>query len=375
MKPAPCADENSGGGACHAKADDEQPSGLPVLSTRVRLATETITLDEALADVSSASEKSVTPDRPSGQLYASSQALAFEQSATQNRVLGNRLDRVVHGEAEPGAWVDVHGARGRLRQSGYATADTSLWGGQAGADTRLSERVIVGASVNWGEARARVDRQAGRSRSNSLGATLYGRYGEERGVYAMGRVGISRIDSTVQRDVHLAGINSFEGKRDDQMRSMYAELGYGFDLSQAMRITPFTGLAFDQLKRGRFSESDHALALHATSRRFDKTSLIAGLRASTVVQWFGGETSLYTYGLYQHLLSSRSLDFTATYASAPGTDIAVRGIGLQRHTGWVGLGGFTRATERVSWNLSLDLQMGQGGLTNKVASAGMRVAF
>jgi len=77
------------------------------------------------------------------------------------------------------------------------------------------------------------------------------------------------------------------------------------------------------------------------------------------------------YGVYRYGKPT-NLNYTAAFVGAPNAQATFTGIDLQRHTGWMGLGVSTTATDRVTWNLNYNMQLGRGGITNNVFSAGLR---
>ena len=62
-------------------------------------------------------------DSLSGQIYASAQALTFQQSQTINKDLSNRLvmlGTLDNASDKFGLWISSIGANGKLKQNGYA---------------------------------------------------------------------------------------------------------------------------------------------------------------------------------------------------------------------------------------------------------------
>src|SRR5690606_21325479 len=124
-----------------------------------------------------------------GEVYASSQALSFQQAQVINRSLSNRVDALSRSYGPGGLWIDLLGADGRLHQPGYSGGDTHLFGAQWGADARLNPDVVLGAAFSWSEASAVFDGLSGRSKGQSRGLSLYGRYGAPTGAYLSARIG------------------------------------------------------------------------------------------------------------------------------------------------------------------------------------------
>ncbi len=313
-------------------------------------------------------------DSLSGQIHASSQALTFQQSQAVNRVLSNRVDDLSLPGARTGPWVDMAGGNGRLRQAGFAGADTRLFGGQFGVDQRLGDAGIVGVAFNWSEAKADFDRYGGRARSQGTGLSLYGRYGADGGPYVAGRAGHAWIHADIQRDILAGGADHLDSGRDDRLISLYVEAGHAFDLD-GTRLTPFVGLSHDHLRRGAIHERDSAFGLKADAKSYGQSAALLGLRLqSSPLDWAGGATTFSGYGAYRYG-NATPLDFTAAFAGAPDASFQVQGIGLPRHTGWLGLGAHSLLGNRVSWFIQGDLQFGQGGLANTVLSTGLRYWF
>jgi len=316
-------------------------------------------------------------DSLSGQIHASAQALTFQQSQALNRDLGNRLSALgsqAQGPDGTGLWVSAIGASGKLSESGYATGDTSLWGGQFGVDTHLGPDTIVGAALAYADSTASFDRLGGQSKGRNTSVSLYGRqaFGNS-GWYASGRAGVASIDSTVTRTAVIGNTEqNLSAGHADSLWSAYAESGYVLPLSADTRLTPYAGLAYDHLKRGGFTESGGVFGLTADSQSYRQTAGLLGLRGDSRFQWSGGMSVVQAYAAWQHAFTAGSLDFGAAYVGAPAAGFTVQGIGLPRNSGWVGLGLNTAVDKRWGWYLNYDAQLGDGGLRNNVLSLGLR---
>ena len=322
-------------------------------------------------------------DSLSGQIHASAQALTFQQSQALNRDLGNRLAALgsqAEGPDGTGLWVSAIGASGKLSESGYATGDTSLWGGQFGVDTRLGADTIVGAALAYADSKASFDRLGGQSKGRNTGVSLYGRHGFGEfgggGWYIAGRAGVASIDSTVTRTAVIGNTGQNLGAgHSDSLWSAYAESGYVLPLSADARLTPYAGLAYDHLKRGGFTESGGVFGLTAERQAYQQTAGLLGLRGDSRFQWAGGVSVVQAYAAWQHGFTAGSLDFRAAYVGAPAAGFTVQGIGLPRNSGWAGLGLSTAVDQRWGWYLNYDAQLGSAGLRNNVLSLGLRYKF
>ncbi|AMO99943.1 autotransporter beta-domain protein [Collimonas arenae] len=331
----------------------------------------------ALQKTASIAAAAQTLDSLSGQVHASAQALTFQQSQAINRDLGNRLSALgsqADSHDGTGLWVSALGASGKLSEDGFATGDTTLWGGQFGVDTHLGSNTIVGAALAYSDGRASFDRLGGQSKSHNTGVSLYGRQAlGTNGWYLSGRAGVASVDSTVTRDALIGNtVQSLNAGHTDQIWSFYGESGYVLPLSDSTRLTPYAGLSYDRLKRGGFTENGGAFGLTADSQAYRQTAALLGLRGDAAFQWSGGRSVLQGYAAWQHAFTDGSLDFKAAFVGAPAAGFTVQGIGLARNSGWVGLGLSTDVDKRWGWYLNYDLQFGRGGMGNNVVALGLR---
>jgi len=352
-------------------------TALQHADVKVLGASSTVTDDFVAATGKLLNEQSVAGlgasyDSFSGQIHASSQALTFQQSEAVNRALSDRLDSLGQRQAPAGLWASVIGGTGKLEKSGFAKASTNFYGGQVGWDHRIAPQSTLGVAVSISDASARFTQYGGRSSSQSAGLSLYGRQGDDVGTYVSGRIGHHWIDTEVKREALLRGESTrIKSNRADRLASVYGELGHTLPFS-AVRATPFVGVSYDHLKRGAINESGSAFALKGNKQSYDQTAAMLGLRLQTQsLAWAGGESVLTGYGVYRYGKPT-NLNYTAAFVGAPNAQATFTGIDLQRHTGWMGLGVSTTATDRVTWNLNYNMQLGRGGITNNVFSAGLR---
>ncbi|MFC7297027.1 autotransporter domain-containing protein [Herminiimonas aquatilis] len=350
----------------------DNPNGNALLTSAAALQ-QTATI-AALGDVL---------DSLSGQIHASSQALTFQQSQTINRALSDRMAWLGNPDkaATTGLWGAAFGTSGKLAQSGYATGDTGMWGGQFGFDTRLGEHAIAGAALSYSDSEANFDRLGGTAKGQNVSASLYGRYAiptadgsENSNAYVAGRLGVATVSSTVNR-VALAGseVENLHSTHTDRMLSAYLETGYATRLSANALLTPFAGISYDHLRRGAFIESGGSFGLVADRQNYRQWAAQFGVRAESDVNWFAGRSTVQTYAAWRHAMNDGKLDLPAAFAAAPGSNFTVQGIGLERNTGWAGIGISTAINRRVSWYANYDAQFGRGGLRNNLLLLGFRI--
>jgi autotransporter-associated beta strand protein len=322
-----------------------------------------------------AKELSAALDSISGQIYASSQALTFQQSQAVNRELANRMNKLGKNNDKTGFWFSTTGAVGRLYESGYAKADTYLYGIQTGIDKYITDNAVLGASAAFSEAKADFDRYAGKSESQNIGLSLYGKYNFKNDkFYIMGRAGVSYIASDVEREILLKeNSKKVEVSHDDYGLSLYSEAGYRFDVTKNFNVTPFLGVQYDRLKRGDFSEDESLFGLKAESKVYNQTSAVAGIRTEGNFKWAAGESTLSGHVTVKESFGEEDLDFEASYTGMSDEKFTVKGIGLSDTTVWTGVGINTDTGSGWSWYASYDMQLERDEISNNIFSVGVKI--
>ena len=324
-------------------------------------------------------------DSLSGQIYASAQALTFGHSQTVNKDLSNRL--VMLGTLDNvgdkfGLWVSGFGANGKLKQDGYGTGDTKVFGGQVGVDKQFGENLILGTALSYSKADVKFDRYGGKSGANNFGFSLYGRLGNKNNpLYLQGRLGAGFVDSDVERDIILGSNDYSQAKinHNDKVYSGYLETGYDIKNKNGdFVVTPFVGLTHDTVQRGSFSEKDSQFGLTAEKKTYNQTAALVGLRVGKSVNWnSGSKTTFQGYVTHQKAFKDEDLSFNATYTGLPGAKFKVKGIGLSKNKTWVGAGALTEVNKSFGWYVnydgSMDSRKGKG--SNNVYTTGVRINF
>ena len=324
-------------------------------------------------------------DSLSGQIYASAQALTFQHSQTVNKDLSNRL--VMLGTLDNvgdkfGLWVSGFGANGKLKQDGYGTGDTKVFGGQVGVDKQFGENLILGTALSYSKADVKFDRYGGKSNANNFGVSLYGRLGNKnKPLYLQGRLGAGFVDSDVERDIILSSNDYSRAKinHNDKIYSGYLETGYDIkNKNEDFVLTPFAGLTHDTLQRGSFSEKESQFGLTATRKNYSQTAALVGLRVGKSVNWSSGsKTTFQGYVTHQKAFKDEDLSFDARYTGLPGAKFKVKGIGLSKNKTWIGAGALTEVNKNFGWYVnydgSVDSKKGKGN--SNVYTTGVRINF
>ena len=337
-------------------------------------------LNAAKLQKNSLSPISSTLDSLSGQIYASAQALTFQQSQTVNKDLSNRL--VMLGTLDNvgdkfGLWISGIGASGKLKQDGYAEGKTKVYGGQVGIDKKFGENLILGTALSYSNANVKFNRHGGESDSDNFGISLYGRVGNNNNpLYAQGRVGFGFVNSKVERDIILSSsdVSRAKIKHNDKVISGYLETGYDVKKGDFV-FTPFVGISHDTVQRGAFNEENSQFGLKADKKTYNQTSGLAGIRASQSFNFKNGsKATVQGYVTHQRALKNEDLSFEASYSGLPNAKFKVKGIGLSKNQTWVGAGVLNEVTPNFAWYLNYDGKVDKKA-RNNVFTTGVRVNF
>ena len=337
-------------------------------------------LSAAKFQKNSLSPISSTLDSLSGQIYASAQALTFQQSQTVNKDLSNRL--VMLGTLDNvgdkfGLWISGIGASGKLKQDGYAEGKTKVYGGQVGIDKKFGENLILGTALSYSNANVKFNRHGGESDSGNFGISLYGRVGNNNNpLYVQGRVGLGFVNSKVERDIILSStdVSRAKIKHNDKVISGYLETGYDVKKGDFV-FTPFVGISHDTVQRGAFNEENSQFGLKADKKTYNQTSGLAGIRASQSFNFKNGsKATVQGYVTHQRALNNEDLSFEASYSGLPNAKFKVKGIGLSKNQTWVGAGVLNEVTPNFAWYLNYDGKVDKKA-RNNVFTTGVRVNF
>ncbi len=329
-------------------------------ATNDEFAQQAATLQNSIANINT---QSVVLDSLSGQIYASAQALTFENSETVNKDLSNRLvmlgtlDNV--GETA-GVWVTGIYGNGTLKEIGFGEGKTNTYAGQIGFDKPVTDHVILGAALNYSKAKVNFDRYGGSSKADGIGASLYARIGNKHKTpwYLQGRAGYGSVDSDVERHIILADNNASTAKINhrDRVFSAYVESGYDFKQGR-FALTPFVGFSHDVVRRGAFSEQNSQFGLTADKVTYKQTSGLIGLRTSLEVNLAGMKTTFQGYVNHQKAFNREDLSFKASYTGLQDAKFDVKGIGLAKHKTWVGIGALAEVNKNASLYVNYDLKL------------------
>ena len=328
-----------------------------------------LTMVATLQGMSPTSFSSAT-ELMSGEIYASAQALTFSQSQNINRDLSNRLsglDNLKNSNKDSEVWFSAIGSGGKLKRDGYASADTRVTGGQFGMDTKFGPTTTLGMAMNYSYAKASFNRYAGKSTSDMVGVSLYGKQDLPYGFYATGRLGLANISSKVERELLTATGDTVTGKikHHDKMLSAYVELGKRFGW-----FTPFIGYSQDYLRRGSFSESEAAWGIRADKKNYRASNFLVGARAEYVADKY----KLQAYVTQALNTDKRDLSYEGKFT---GTNVNQKFYGVKqaKNTAWIGLGAFREITPAFGVYGNVDFRVEDKKWADSVISTGLQYRF
>ena len=318
-----------------------------------------------------------TLDSMSGQIYASAQALTFEQSETVNRDLSNRMSelaRSLENDKKFGLWTSGIFSKGSIEKAGFAKGKTTVKGGQIGFDMKVTDSAIAGVAIDYSKGKVKFDRYNGESKADMTGFSLYGRQNFGN-IYVAGRLGFGYSDTEVKRDIivnkKIAEYSKITHK--DNSLSTYFEGGYDVKLNGDLAFTPYIALGSDKVTRGKFSESNTSFGMTADKKSYNMPYATLGTKA---VKRFGN-TDLTGYIGYTKGLNKKDLNFEAAYNFAPAAKFEVKGINYSRDKVNAGIGVRTEIKEGLSWYSNYDYKHStdKSKADNHMVTTGVRIEF
>lgn len=319
-----------------------------------------------------------TLDSMSGQIYASAQALTFEQSETINRNLSNRMSMLsesLKNDKTFGFWTAGIYSKGKIEKDGFAKGKTVVKGGQAGFDMKIKQDIILGMAVDYSKGEVKFNRYNGKSKANMTGLSIYSRKNLGNG-YLAGRVGIGLADSKVERDIIVNNhyIEHSKVNHSDKIFAGYFETGYDIkNKSGDFVVTPYVTLGMDRMTRGKFFEENTNFGMNANKKTYNMPYTSVGLKT---IKTFGN-TNITGYLGYTHGLNKKNLDFDASYNFAPNAKFEVKGINYSRNKITAGIGVNTKIKENINWYTNYDYKHSTNNLkdNNNIVTTGIRIEF
>lgn len=306
----------------------------------------------------------------SGEIYASAQALTFSQNQDNNRVISNHLfslDNVDKEVEKTKAWFSTMVSDGKIAKDGYATGDTKISGGVIGLDKKVTSDSILGAGMLYSYGKAEFDYEAGKANSQTLGIFVNGRKAFRNHTYLTGKIGLSTVNSKVNREMIDINGKNVQGKikHRDYLLSLYMEAGKTFDW-----FTPYLAFSYDYLRRGSFSEENSDWGIQADSKNYVSPNLVAGMRAK--YKWNSYELQSYIH--HSLNIGDRNLNYEGNYKGSS-LKQNYKGIDLPKHSTWLGMGVSKNMNDNFKVYLNLDTRLERKKSRNIMVSTGLEYKF
>lgn len=299
----------------------------------------------------------------SGELYASTQSAVVNQNLVANKVLSQRVMSVNSG-AKSGFWVDGIYANSNINQNGYASAKIKTSGSQIGIDNKVSDKLSLGVALNQSVGNADFNREAGKSKTKSLGAFVYGSYDLDK-AYLSTMVGFNHARTNVNRvifDKHTAS------KFNSNIYNVYVELGKNIKFNK-VRINPFIANSYTHIHRGSFKENT-VFGIDAKSKKYNVNSFIAGIRSDIKFN----KLTLNSNLSHAYTPKRNDFGFEARFTGFEDT-IYINGAEQDKHITWLGFGADYEFFEDFSLQLGYNLSIRNGKKDNDVFNLGASYRF
>ncbi len=124
------------------------------------------------------------------------------------------------------------------------------------------------------------------------------------------------------------------GTYDSTVVSFMAEAGRRFEISQDFYFTPYGGLSYARAKNDAFTETGLAGSALAASSNKAK-SFMSDLGARFTAAWdsgYNGKIIVEFGGAWQHEFKDDPVNFTTSFAGAPGSALTVIGSAIDAET-------------------------------------------
>ena len=214
-------------------------------------------------------------DRNSGLFSFASNA--FSSGGSAGIADSNRLGIWANGSYFGG---DVNTSNNQL---GF---DFNNWGGTVGADYRITDTVVAGASFSYLGSNANVDNSGSRVKSDSYTGSIFAMYAHESGFYVDGAASYGAADFDITRSIQYTFNNdnvnaTATGSPGGLQYSVGAGIGYQYSTG-ATTIEPYVRADYRGLEIDSFDESENGQgvgwASHFSRQRVRSLPTTVGLR-------------------------------------------------------------------------------------------------
>ena len=304
-----------------------------------------------------------TFDSLSGHGHIAAVDALLQQATVPGPRLSARLDNLQPG-TPAGSWSEQP-AMVPAGASTFTHAQTT------GYDQWLNNRLLLGSSFGWSQGNLQFVRSGGSARSQSPQWNIYLRGNGGNGWYAMGDLGYSRHQLSLDRPIDLGNAKrNAHSERNLEAMHAYVEAGRGISLGRG-RLTPFAAVGYATLRSDGFIEQGNTgFELIAQASHHQRISSDAGLRYARNWRWGGDRWMQLDFGArYQYLLDA-SDDMRSAFTGTPDVGFNLDGLPNKRGDGWLEMNLAGGSRDRWSWLLSYDNRA-----STRTVSLGVELGF
>jgi uncharacterized protein with beta-barrel porin domain len=225
-----------------------------------------------------------------------------------------------------GGFVNLAYSWGNVDQTTLQDAyDYGSFGVLAGADYRVSDKLVVGAAFAYSDTDSDYSGGLGKVKAATTGLVGYGTYYFDD-FYIDGLLGYGWVDYDTTRNIHVPSNNpaaapiNASATASPNGRQFSAAVGVGRNYAMgAYTVTPSARLGYIWVRNNAFSESEpvEGLALAVSERTITSLQTALGARVSRVVNAASGVYAPYVSAHWMHEFQNDASSILSKYVADP----------------------------------------------------------
>jgi len=267
------------------------------------------------------------------------------------------------GRGETRVWGAAYGGHVGLSgnsASGAASLSSNNVGMIGGADIKLADNLLAGATLGWGRQMFHSGNGSGDSDDFMLG--LYGRADAGAG-YLAASFGVGWHQITTQRVVTVSGTDVLQGKQDAEDYGGRIEAGWRLAVDSTTSLIPYGAFAGESFDSPAYAEtalsgaSTFALSYGAHTTALGRSEL--GARLSRFYGLDQASLTAELHAAWAHQLDDQPF-IQASFQNLAGTSFQVAGVRPGRDTALLGLDLEVRNSSGLFFGVKGEGQFGAG---------------
>lgn len=295
-----------------------------------------------MAMMSRTEPANITLDSLSGQAHATARTMAMDTADIQYRWNMQRATEAASSE-KGGAWAMAGGFDSKVRPADSFDADVKATAISAGADGRISDNLIAGASLNAGRTTSDFSRNGGKVETDSKGFTAYAAWHSGPNTVT-GFFGQNSLRNQVQRNVVTGTVSQLHSNT----RATATSAGLAFDRKITGNLSAGVTAQHDRVRSKAFQEQGTSgfelAALGSTAKRNQAGAYIK----LTDGREFSTEGWHWDAALgYYRTIGDTDTGFNAAYANTSGATFHIDGAKFDKDSFWANFGVANRFGKNV----------------------------